>query len=224
MATSGSTDYALTSLQVVTTALELTGALQIGETAAAEDAALALKHLNLMLKTWGTDPKLFIVAEGVVTPLVLSTASYTLTAARRVVEVRRRISGNDTPLQKLSRQEYFDLPNKASTGAANSFYFDPQRATRTLYIWPVPTAAEVTSATLRYTYHRVIEDSDSLDNDPDVPQEWLEALAYSLAARLSVIPGYRGENSAEVKERAISLYSQLSADSEEDASVFFSPA
>lgn len=226
MATSGSVDFSQTARLVVTSALELCGALQIGESPSAEDAALAQKHLNLLLKTWGTDPKLFIMAEGVVTPLVLATASYSVPLARRVVEARRRYSGNDTPLQPLSRQEYFDLPNKATAGAANSFYFDPQRSTRTLYIWPVPTAAEVASATIRYTYHRVIEDIDSLDNDPDVPQEWLEALTYSLAARICLPLGVYTSNpvlAAKIEERAGGLLAQLTADSQEDTSVFFSP-
>jgi hypothetical protein len=226
MATSGSTDYAQTSREVVQTALELCGAVQIGESASAEDAALALKHLNLLLKTWGTDPKLFIVAEGTVTPLVLATASYSVPLARRVVEARRRYSGIDTPLQPLSRQEYYDLPNKAQAGSANSFYFDPQRSTRTLYIWPVPTAAEVSGATIRYTYHRVIEDSDSLNNDPDVPQEWLETLAYCLAARIALPLGVLTSNpaqAAKLEERAGQLLAQLTADSQEETSVFFSP-
>lgn len=226
MATSGSTDYAQTSRQVVQTALELCGVAQIGETAGAEEATVALTHLNLLLKTWGTNSKLFIMAEGVVTPLVLSTASYSVPLARRVVEARRRYSGNDTPLQPLSRQEYFDLPSKTTAGAANSFYFDPQRSTRTLYIWPVPTAAEVSGATIRYTYHRVIEDSDSLDNDPDVPQEWLETLTYCLAARIALPLGVFNANpalAAKLEERAGQLLAQLTADSQEDTSVFFSP-
>ena len=227
MATSGSVNYALTSRQVVSSALELLGALQVGETASAEDAALGLKHLNLMLKTWGTDPTLFIQVEGSVT-LSASTASYTsspVSLARRVIGVRRRTSNIDTPLMPMSRQEYLDTPNKSGTGMPVGFYFDPQRTTRTLYVWPAPTTAIASSTTLRLDYHRVIEDSDSLDDDPDVPQEWLEAMIYGLAARLSIIPGYCADPSlrAEIKDRAVALVAQLRADSEESESVFFSP-
>lgn len=227
MATSGSTDWTLTSRQLITAAMELCGSIGIGDTPEAEEADMAMKHLNMLLKTWGTDRKLFIMAEAAISPLVLATASYSLPAARRVTEVRRRIASSDTPLQMLSRQEYFDLPNKSTTAAATAFWFDPQRTARTLYIWPVPTAAEVANATLRYTYHRVIEDVDALDNDPDVPQEWLEALTYSLAARIA-IPLKRhivdAAGFSKIEERAALLYAQLTADSDEDASVFFSPA
>lgn len=225
MATSGSTDYTLNTREIITTALELVGARALGDTPSAEETDLALTHLNLLLKTWSADPKLFLLTETSVV-LVASTASYSLPAARRVREVRRRASGIDTPLDMLSRDDYFAIPNKAGTGTPNSAYFDPQRATRTLYVWPAPTTAIAAAYTLRYTYERVIEDADALANDPDVPQEWLEALAYSLAARIA-IPLKRhladAAGVAELKQRAADLYAQLTAQDEESTSVFIQP-
>lgn len=229
MATSGSTDFSQTADEVVTSALEVCGALQIGETVSSEEAELARKHLNLMLKTWATDPKLFLQAEASVT-LVASTASYTaspVSLARRITGVRRRTSGIDTPLMMMSRQEYLDQPNKTQTGTPVAFYFDPQRSTRTLYVWPVPDATIAASTTVRIDYERVIEDIDALSNDPDVPQEWLEAMTYSLAARLCLPLGVMTANAAlvaEIKDRAAQLYAQLQADSDESASVFLQPA
>lgn len=227
MATSGSVDYSRNARQVATMALEAIGVCPIGETPEAGDAAKALEQLNLMVKTWSADPapKLWLLTEAS-QALTASTASYTLTAARKVLEVRKRLSNIDTPLQMLSRQEYFDEPAKTATGAPRGWYFDPQRATRTLYIVAVPDATIATSTTLRYTYLRVIEDLDSLDDDFDIPQEWLETLQYSLAARL-LIP-YSTHLSdplkaAEIKSRAAELYGQLSAYDDEPASVFFSP-
>lgn len=229
MATSGSVDFGQIASEIITSALEVCGALQIGETASNEDAELGRKHLNLMLKTWGTDPKLFIRVEGSVT-LSASTSSYTaspVSLARRVTAARRRTSSIDTPLSVFSRQEYLDTPNKTQSGTPVGVYFDPQRATRTLYVWPVPDATIAASTTIRIDYDRVIEDIDSLANDPDVPQEWLEAMTYSLAARLCLPLGVMTANpaqAAKIEERAGQLYAQLQADSEEDASVFMQPA
>lgn len=229
MATSGSVDYALTSRGIVTAALEIAGVIGIGDTPSAEEATAGLKHLNLLLKTWSTQGNLFIRAEGSVT-LSASTASYTaspVSLARRIVAVRRRVSDIDTVLEPFSRQEYLETPNKAGTGTPTAWYFDPQRATRTLYVWPAPTTAVAASTTLRIDYERVIEDSDALDDDPDVPQEWLEALTYSLAARL-ILPFRRyavdPAGAAEIKDRAAQLYAQLAADSDESVSVFIQPA
>lgn len=230
MATSGSVDYSLTARQIATAALELIGVVALGDTPPAEEADKALQQLNLMVKTWGADPspKLWLKTEGSVT-LSASTASYTaspVSLARKVLSVRRRTSNIDTPLCPLSRSDYDDIPNKSGTGTPTSFYFDPQRATRTLYVWPAPTTAVAADTTLRMTYLRVIEDLDALDDDFDLPQEWLEVLQYGLAARLAMPfkmhltdpTGY-----AEVKSRAAELYAQLSAWDEEDVSVSFSP-
>jgi hypothetical protein len=232
MATSGSTNYSLTARQIATAALELVGVIAIGETPEPEDAAKALEQLNLMVKTWGADPdpKLWQLTEGSVT-LVASTSSYTLTAARKVTSARRRTgsgtSQNDLPLRLIGREEYFDKPNKLSTGSPLEAYFDPQRAARTLYVWPVPDATVAASTTLPYTYIRVLEDLDSLDDDFDVPQEWLEVLEYGLAARLTL--PYRMHitdpaGAAEIKQRAAELYGQLSSYDEESASAFMQPA
>lgn len=226
MATSGSTDWTLTSRGVIRTALRLIGAIGVGEDPAAEDADEAITHLNMLLKTWGTDPKTFILAETGLT-LVAATSSYSLPAARRVVEVRKRdTNSRDTPLGPLSRADYFNLPNKTQQGSLTSWWFDPQRATRTLYVWQVPDTAAATNFTLRYTYQRVIEDIDALDNDADVPQEWLEALAYALAGRLTLPFQTITTNpslTAKIEERAAVLYDQLATEDQNDASLFIYP-
>ena len=226
MATSGSTDWSLTSRQVITEAFEAIGVIDIGGVPAAEDAAKALSIFNQQIKTWGIEGRLWIKTEGSVT-LVAATASYSVPLARRILSVRRRTSAVDTPLIELSRQEYFDYPSKAAPGMPFQFYFDPQRATHTLYVINVPDAAVAASTTLPYTYLRVIEDADTLDNDPDFPQEWMETLIYGLAARLIVPYRVQITNPAlsqEVKERAAALYAMLSADDDESTSVFFQPA
>jgi hypothetical protein len=90
----------------------------------------------------------------------------------------------------------------------------------------VPDSTVAANTTLYYTYQRVIEDSDSLDNDPDVPQEWLEALTYSLAERLCVafkVFVSDPTTATEIKGRAGALYAQLTADSDEDTSMFMQP-
>lgn len=232
MATSGSSDYSLTARQMSTAALQLIDVCPIGEDPSAEDAAKAVEQLNLMLKTWGADPKpkLWQLTEASVT-LIASTASYALSAARKVVSARRRTGAGtstvDIPLNVISRQDYYDKPNKFSTGTPVDVYFDPQRAARTLYVWPVPDAAIAASTTIPYTYLRVIEDIDDLANDFDLPQEWLEPIQYSLAARLAVVYSLNLTNpakAAEIKGMAQSLYAQLSAYDDESASIFLQPA
>ena len=231
MATSSSSNYSLTARQIATAALEMVGVVDIGGTPAAEDATKALEQLNLMVKTWGADPKpkLFQLTETSLT-LLASTATYNLIStpgARKVLEVRRRTSNVDIVLQPYSREEYLSEPSKTATGMPRAWYFDPQRATRTLYVVGVPDATIAASTTLRYTYLRVIEDLDTLDDDFDVPQEWLEVLQYGLAARLAIPYDLFLTNpakAAKIEERAAALYGQLSSYDDEAASVFLQPA
>src|SRR5262245_50654620 len=117
MALSGSIDLNYTAIDIVTEALAILG--EIGEgtpTPSADATDQGLKSFGLLLKSWGTQPHLWLPADATVTPL-LATASYTLTPRPlRVLSMRRRVSSVDTPLTALSRQEYNDLPNKSQTG------------------------------------------------------------------------------------------------------------
>lgn len=226
MATSGSTDFNLNSRQIITSALEIVGVLGSGANPSAADADVALRHLNLLLKTWGTRDFLATRTQGT-QALTQGVASYVLANVKRVYWVQRRTGGNDTPLTDLSRQEYDELPRKASQGAPNSYYVDQQRTTTTLYLWPAPDAGAAANTTIRYTYQRVMEDADDLNNDVDLPQEWLEALTYNLASRL-ILPFQMHiadpNGAALVRQTAGELYAALSADDQETASAFFQPA
>ncbi len=168
-------------------ALRKIGVLAIGSTATAEDAEAALLELELMLKEWAfKGPYLFTKRESSQT-LVANTANYTLSTSLplRIVEARYRDTSspqNDLPMQPLTRDEYFQLPNKTATGTPTTFYFDPQATGGVLYIWPL--LASATTESLRYTHQRRIEDVDDLNNNLDIPQEWLGTVGYALAARL----------------------------------------
>lgn len=228
MTTSGSTDFNENVRQIITAALRYIHVIEPDATPTAADAATALEQLQFMMKTWSAtdDPKLWLVTSGsqVVTQ---GQASYEIDVARKMLSVRRRTSNIDTPLIPWSREQYENQPNKAGQGTPNSWYFDTQRSTRILYIWLTPDAYAAANTTLQYTYLRVIEDVDDLSNDFDVPQEWMEALMTSLAARL-LVP-YRiyitdPTGAAEIKQRAEMIYSQLASWDEESVSIFLQPA
>ena len=100
--------------------------------------------------------------------------------------IRRRsgsgVDVHDVPLITLSREEYFDLPNKEAKSTPTQFYYDPQLTTGKLYLYPTPDDPEVR---LKLTYQRQLEDFDAAADNPDFPQEWLECLTYNLAMRLA---------------------------------------
>lgn len=220
MATSGSVDFSMDAREIVTEAFQTAKIVAAGETPTGDEMADGQRKLNLLLKTWSAKEHLWIRSEGT-QALIASTQSYAITGARRMLSVRRRTSSIDTPMNELAREEYYDIPTKSATGMPVSWYFDPQRSTRTLYLWPTASTAIAASTTLQYTYLRVIEDIDALENDPDVPQEWLEALIYSLAARLAL--AYGSDQLPTLTAIANSLSADLAAQDQEPVSVYFQP-
>lgn len=215
MATSGSNDFSLSARQVITYALQKINMLAKHETPSPEMASTAMRELNLMLKGWQKYEHLWNLTEGYIS-LTANTAGYSLTPKpHRIIDVRyRNTGGTDMPMSEMTRQEYYELPQKTATGIPTQWYFDKQGATRALYIWPVMSSA--TTETLRVTYRRKIEDIDDLDDDLDVPQEHLEVVGYNLAARLSDDFGRAGDHINRIIARAQLLLNDVLDDDRED--------
>lgn len=208
MATSSSINISLTAGQVIQYALRKINVLAEAETASAEQQSRALTELEVMLKEWMPFPAIWKLTEGYVN-MTAATQAYNLNPRPyRIVAMRyRNASGHDIPMFELTRQEYYDLPDKASAGIPTNYYFDAQRATSGLYVWPV--LATVTTETLRVTYQRRIEDIDDPDNEIDVDQYHLSTVGYNLAARLADDYGRRGPHIDRVIARAQALFEAM---------------
>jgi len=208
MATSNSIDYSLTARQVIEYALRLTNILANGNTPSSEVADDALITLNVMLKEWMPHASIWRLKEGYVTP-VANQQGYSLTPRPYcVVDVRYRLtSANDLPMSELTRQEYYDIPTKTANGTPTSWYYDPQRSTSNLYIWPLPSS--VSTETLRVTYQRRFEDVDDLGNDIDVDQQHLSLVAYNVASRLADRYGKSGPHVERIHAHAADTLEKL---------------
>lgn len=220
MTTSGSTDFALTINQIIEEAFDLIGIGSEGEALTADMYERARRSANLIIKTWNSQPHLWARTTRSVT-LIADTASYALTPKpMRITGVRRRVTtgGLDTPMNEMSAQEYDDTPNKGTSSIPVSYYYDPQAASGTLYVWPCPSTATAAAMTLQVTYLRRMEDFDASSNEGDFPQEWLEAFTAALA-----VPLARKYAPAQV-DRCVAfagfLFGQLKGFDNEPASLF----
>jgi len=132
------------------------------------------------------------------------------------------LSGNEVPFsgdsEPVSRRTYFNTPNKAATGTPLLGYYDDQRSSGTLYLWLTPDSA---SHRVRFTYERAIEDFNAITDNPDFPQEWLEALKYNLAVRIA--PEYNLDVRPAVSAMADRLYQQLLDWDRDPAPITFEP-
>jgi len=209
MATSGSSDYSLTARQVVEYALRKINVTANGNTPSSEVADDALIELNVMLKEWMKYDSIWRKTQTSLTPTA-NTASISMSSANpyRVIDVRyRNTSSIDLPMKELSYEEYYDIPEKTSTGTPTSWMFDPQRASSTLYFWQL--LSSVTTETLRVTYQRRYEDVDDLANDLDVPQEHLAVVGYNLASRLADRYGKSGPHVDRIVARAEKMLDEI---------------
>lgn len=229
MSTSASVDFTLKTNPLIDEAFSLCGIGSEGEAVSADMYFRAQRSLNLLIKHWSASDHLWLRTEASVT-LVASQATYALATLftkkpLRVLSVRRRLTSGtlDTPLRELSRQEFDDLPNKTSEGIPTAFHYNPQLATGTLSIWPVPSTATAAAQTLRVTYARPIEDFDESNNDPDLPQEWLLALSYGLAEQLALKYGVNPALRSEIAARAAMYKAQIDAWDTEPASLYMQP-
>jgi hypothetical protein len=230
VSTSGSVDYSLVTNTIVEKAFIRLGVASEGEAISARMYEDGRGELNIMVKAWGARGHLWLRTEASVT-LVASQAEYalaTLFSKRplRVLSVRRRITSGstDTPLTQLSREEYYELPNKTTAAVPTSFYYDPQRATGTLYIWPTASTATAAAQTLRVDYARPIEDFDATNNDPDLPQEWLDALIWNLADNLeTAYPVNNPRLAAKISGKAAESLARIESWDTEPASLYLQP-
>jgi len=117
--------------------------------------------------------------------------TYTTRLARplEIVSIRLRDSdSHDILIHNCGTEDYHAIVDKADTGQVVEWAYNPGLSTGsgTLYVWPV---SDNVVERLKITYRRSIEDMDSAANDFDFPVEWLDAIIYNLAVRISPMYG-----------------------------------
>lgn len=144
-----------------------------------------------------------------------------LVMPRRVIDARRRNnSGIDVPALILERPDYFAQANKASSSYINQIYYDRQLTQGVMYVWPTATTVQ---DTLRFTFERPMDAFDDPENDPDLPQEWIEALVYNLAYRLAPKYSFPMQERAWLGVEASTMKQKVMSFDREFGSVYFQP-
>lgn len=190
MTVSGSTDYNPAAVSIITNARRLLGINAEEESLEANELTIGLEWLTMLLKDWQVDPELgtWLKTEGAMA-LVSADKDYVFGAGGSFTTVPFEISsirvsyngGNEIPMRQMGRDEYFNLPNKTSTGFPTCYFYDRQRDSGMLYVWPVPGDNNYDIA---FTYRRRIMDTDAGTDSLDIPPEWMWAVTNNLAVNL----------------------------------------
>jgi hypothetical protein len=155
--------------------------------AAADNIGVVLDDLTIDWDTIASISSTTITLDGTLSGAAATDQpvfAYTSKIARplRIMSVERRSSSNlDTPISMISDLEYQNLPNKEITGLTNECYYHPELSDGFLYTWPEAVSA---ADRLRITCLFPVEDFDTTAHNPDLPQEWLDALVWNLARKL----------------------------------------
>ena len=92
----------------------------------------------------------------------------------------------ETPLARLNRDDYTNLPNKSfQSNRPLQYWFDRQVQQPIMHLWPVPNQ-EAEFYQIVLWRQRYIMDVGTMTEEIEVPQRWYEAIVAMLAARLAL--------------------------------------
>ena len=179
MAVSNSVDFELDVDEYIEEAFERCGL----EVKTGYDLKTAKRSLNLMLADWANRGlNQWTIAQRTET-MVEGTGAYALsTDIIDILSVVVQRDGTDYSLSRLSREEYLNIPNKATKGRPNQFFLDRQ-IIPSLKIWPTP---ENSTDVGYYNALTRMDDADTYINTLDMPFRFYPCLAAGLAYYISV--------------------------------------
>ena len=179
MAVSGSTDFELDVSDYIEEAFERCGL----EVKTGYDLKTAKRSMNLMFAEWANRGLNQWTIVQRTQALTTGTASYNLDSdVIDVLSMVVRRDNTDISIEKISRDEFLNIPNKSTQGRPSQFFINRQ-VTPVLNIWPAP---ENSTDVLIYDCLTRLDDADTYTNTVDVPFRFYPCLAAGLAYYLAI--------------------------------------
>jgi len=223
MTTSGTYDFNPSGGQLILYAYSLCGIRRPALIAEhMEDARMAL---NLMLSAWGNSTPNLWTVDLVETTLVAGTATYDVDAKTVMILDAYIRTGtgeeqNDRIIWPVSRTEYASFPNKDMQALPTVYWFD-RILSPTITLWQTPD--DSTTYTLRYYRCTVIQDINLANGEQvAIPQRWLDAFVWGLAARLAV--SYAPDRAQALDQKAMQALTKAQEQDTEWVSTYIMPA
>ena len=179
MTTSASTDFELDVADYIEEAFERCGL----EVRTGYDLKTAKRSLNLMLAEWANRGlNQWTIQQRTIT-VTASDGDYDLdTDVIDILSVVVRRSGTDYALDRVSRDEFLNIPNKTTEARPTQFFLDRQ-IMPVLKVWPTP---DTNTDVLVYNALTRMQDADTQTNTLEVPFRFYPCLAAGLAYYISL--------------------------------------
>tara|TARA_E500000318_G_C3562928_1_gene214322 strand:- start:1945 stop:2610 length:666 start_codon:yes stop_codon:yes gene_type:complete len=179
MAVSGSTNFELDVSDYIEEAFERCGL----EVKTGYDLKTAKRSMNLMFAEWANRGLNQWTIVQRTQALTTGTASYALGSdVIDVLSMVVRRNNTDISIEKISRDEFLNIPNKSTEGRPSQFFIDRQ-ITPVLNVWPSP---ENSTDVVIYDCLTRLDDADTFTNTLDVPFRFYPCLAAGLAYYLAI--------------------------------------
>ena len=183
MARSGTYNFNLDIDEVIQEATEMIG----GEETLGHTPASARRSINLMLNDWqnrGISLWSVNTTTVTVTDTVASVTLQDYTIDALAVTYSTSVSGTDIALERISREEYHNLPNKQQTGRPTQYTIERGVDNPLLKLYPTP---DNSSGVLNIEKFDQLQDVDkSAGQNAEVPKRFLPALTCGLSYHLSM--------------------------------------
>ena len=179
MTVSGSKNFELDVTEYVEEAFERCGR----EVRTGYDIKTAKRSMNLLFADWANRGLNAWTIEQTTQALTQGTSSYTLGADTiDILSAVIRRSDVDYGIERLSRDDYLNIPNKTTQGRPSQFFLD-RLITPALKLWPVPE-----NSTDVVVFDRLvrIDDADTAQNTVEVPFRCYPCLAAGLAYYIAI--------------------------------------
>lgn len=232
MATSGSTNYEADRNALIKGALRIVGAIAQGQSPTSDQYTEAAEALNMLVKAlqtdgmplWAIKTNNFAVTSGTANYRIGTGQTINTPKPLKIIHayLRNTTSNVDTPMRIITKQEYWDLGNKTTTGLPIQLMYDPQNLYGDVYLFPTPDTVAQASYEVYIVYQRPFEDFDTSTDTPDFPQEWHLALKFSLAEQLAPEYGVSLEQYGFIAKKAKEYKTEALSFGTEEGSLFFS--
>jgi hypothetical protein len=217
MATSGTTDFNLSIDDLVEEAFERCGMRMT----AGYQLSSARRSLNLLFLDWANRGLNLWTIEEATFPLVqgsreLTLPTDTINVLSAVIRLNQQGQQTDITIDRISREDYLDLPDKLVQARPAQFYV--QRANPTK-VFLYPSADQIYT----FVYYRIrrIQDAGNYGNTADVNFRFLPCLASGLAYMLSL--KYAPERAGALKQLYEEDFQRAALEDRDTASVHFVP-
>ena len=181
MATSGTYNFNLDIDEVIQEATEMIG----GEETLGHTPASARRSINLMLNEWqNKGVLLWSILTTAVTATSVETSLPDEILDTLAVTYAVNSSATDIALERISREEYHNLPNKTTTGRPTQYAITRGVNNIALFLYPTPNT---TTGILNIECFKQLEDvNKSAGQNAQVPKRFLPALTCGLSYHLAM--------------------------------------